>query len=100
MSSVSSSALAHASEDLATSTAPAASPFLFTLQIVRLVNAFRKRVKTRACGRPKAERKVQQDFCQGFERQVATHIDKYLGRKTVGLRECTGQSRPERDIEG
>lgn len=97
MSSTASSA--SALESPSTSTTPTPSPFLLTLQIIRLVNAFRNRAKTRARSRSKPERKVHQGSCQGFERQVATRIDKYLCRKAVKLGSLTGPSQPEKDIE-
>lgn len=71
---------------LASSTSSSPSPFLLTLRIVRLVNTFRKRAKTRVHARhPKKETsaKVRRDFCQAFERQAFDEIDRYLGRKTA-----------------
>lgn len=61
------------------------SPFLLTLQIVRLVNTFRKRAKTRVqARRPKkaSSAKVRRDFCQEVEREAFEEIDRYLGRRS------------------
>ncbi|KAK5124707.1 hypothetical protein LTR85_001420 [Meristemomyces frigidus] len=76
------SALSSSASALASPTS-SPSPFLLTLQIVRLVNTFRKRVKTRVqARRPKkaTSAKVRQDFCQEVERQAFEEIDRYLGR--------------------
>jgi len=77
--------LSSSSSALASPT-PSPSPFLLTLRIVRLLNTFRKRAKTRVHARhPKkvTAAKGRKEFCQDFERQAFAEVDRYLGRKTV-----------------
>lgn len=66
------------------------APSIFvTFKVAQLVNAFRKRVKTRVLSRTgrtssiKVQNKIHEEFCQEFERQAFEEIDKYLGRKTI-----------------
>ena len=62
------------------------SSLFVTFKVAQLVNAFRKRVKTRVLSRAnsiKASIKIQDDFCQDFERRASKEIDSYLGRKTA-----------------
>ena len=67
--------------------APPSSPnpsLYVTFKVLRLVNAFRQRVKTRVRSRA-AKRQIspgaRQDFCQVFERQALEEVDYYLGKK-------------------